>query len=203
MDKKILFEAGKTRFALARNESVNDEERSVEFVISTEAVDSYNTVFKADGWDFKRYTENPVVFYQHDFHGSNPDSLIGISEVRQEGNQTIGKVFFEPADVNPLAEKVFRKIKAGTLRGASINADVTDGRFGNKDLNEDPEILYFTRQSLLEWSIVTVPSNPEALKRTRQDIELLKKSEAKPENENGDNKAMSVYKARIINNKNL
>jgi hypothetical protein len=35
---------------------------------------------------------------------------------------------------------------------------------------EDPEAIYFTDQELLEWSVVTVGSNPEALKRESQTI---------------------------------
>jgi hypothetical protein len=48
---------------------------------------------------------------------------------------------------------------------ASIGANPRAGRWGEERAGEDPEAIYFTDQELLEWSVVTVGSNPEALKR--------------------------------------
>lgn len=191
------------RAAHVRAEGVNVEKRTVEFVISTEAVDSYGTVFKADGWDFTRYNANPVVFYQHATHSSDPDVIIGTSEVRIENGNTIGKVTFEPADINPLAEKVLRKIEHGTLRGASIHADVEDGRYGNKDLGENPDILYFTRQHLMEWSVVGIPSNADALKRNKETLtELKKEFTPKSIETETEKETMSRFDAQVIINQN-
>jgi hypothetical protein len=39
---------------------------------------------------------------------------------------------------------------------------------GAKKEQEDPEAIYFTDQELLEWSVVTVGSNPEALKENHK-----------------------------------
>ena len=111
------------RHAVVR--AVSDEmlaKRQVEFVISTEAPDTYGTVFKSSGWDLKRYQNNPVVFYAHKSYSDNPDLLVGTSSIRQEGSELIGVVTFEEEEINPLAEKVLRKIAAGTLRMASISA---------------------------------------------------------------------------------
>lgn len=145
--------------------TVNEEARTAEFVISTEAVDSYGTVFRASGWDFTRYNENPVVTFQHDDHSSDPDMVIGTSEIRQEDGKTIATVTFEAAEDNPLAEKIFRKVKNGILRGASVYFHPHEAHMGNRDRGEDPDVLYFTRQELMAWSIVTIPSNPETLSR--------------------------------------
>jgi hypothetical protein len=48
------------------------------------------------------------------------------------------------------------------------------GRWGEERAGEDPEAIYFTDQELLEWSVVTVGSNPEALKRESQTIEEIR-----------------------------
>ncbi len=191
------------RAAQVRAEGVDVENRTVEFVISTEAVDSYGTVFKADGWDFTRYNANPVVFYQHATHSSDPDVIIGTSEVRVEGGEVIGKVTFEPADINPLAEKVLRKIAHGTLRGASIHADVEDGRWGVFEEGENPEVLYFTRQHLMEWSVVGIPSNAEALKRNAESLgEIKKELTPASDKERVEDKSMSRFDAQVIINQN-
>jgi len=152
----------------------NLKNREAEFVISTEAVDSYGTVFKMNGWDLKRYENNPVVFYAHRSYSDNPDMLIGTSEVFVDNDQLIGKIRFEEEDTNPIAEKVWKKVQAGTLRMASIGANPIRGHWGDEKLGEDKDVIYFDEQVLLEWSIVPIGSNPEALKREVQTVEEIR-----------------------------
>lgn len=195
----------------------NKENREAEFVISTEAPDTYGTVFKISGWDLKRYENNPVVFYAHKSYSDNPDMLIGTSEIRIEENQLIGVVRFEPAEINPLAEKVWQKVQAGTLRMASIGANPKKGHWGDEKFGEDRDVLYFDEQELLEWSIVPIGSNPEALKREYQTIEeirgIIKKEipvnpEVQPTTDNEQrttdkNKELNAFEAQLIINQNL
>ena len=189
------------RLAQFRSGSVDEEKRTAEFVISSEAVDSYSTVFFSDGWDLKRYEKNPIVTYQHMDRDGNPDLVIGTSEVFLDDNKRlIGRITFENGEDNPLAEKVFRKVKNGILRGASIWADPKEYRYGNADGGEDPDVVYFTRSELLAWSIVTVQSNPEALARNATGIDEIraalvteKGNEQKIENKTG----LSTQVARL------
>ena len=155
------------------------EKRQAEFVISTEAVDTYDTVFKLDGWVLERYNRSPVVFYNHKSWSDDPDMVIGTSEVRVEGNQLIALLTLEEG--NEIADKVWRKIQAGTLNMASIGANVLEWRWGDFDKGENPDVIYFIRQELLEWSVVPVGSNPDALKRSIESLEEIRTSLKKPE----------------------
>ena len=152
----------------------NLKNREAEFIISTEAIDSYDTVFKIDGWDLQRYINNPIVAYGHRTYSDNPDMIIGTSSVFIENNQLIGKVRFEEADVNPTAETIWKKVQAGTLRMASVGANVKEWRYGDAEKGENPGVVYFTRTELYEWSIVPIGSNPDALKREAQTIEEIR-----------------------------
>tara|TARA_R110002012_G_scaffold32161_3_gene95393 strand:- start:2430 stop:3044 length:615 start_codon:yes stop_codon:yes gene_type:complete len=166
-----------TRDAFVKNTTAEMiEKRQVEFVISTEAVDTYRTVFKLDGWDLADYTRNPIVCYQHRANSDDPDNIIGTSTVRVEGSELIGTVTFEPAEINPRAEKIFQKVQSGTLRMASVGANVQTARFGVEENEEDPEVLYFTKQRLMEWSVVSVGSNPDAHKRNAETLEEMRSS---------------------------
>ena len=182
------------------------EKRQAEFVISTEAIDSYGTVFRLDGWDLARYENNPIVLYGHRSWDGNPDMIIGTGEVFRDGDQLIGRVTFEDADINPLGDKVFRKVQAGTLRMASIGADPTKGHWGVEEAGEDPEVLYFDRQELLEFSIVPIGSNPEALKRNAEAITAIKSKFTRDINTEGavppveNNKLLSIREAQLIIN---
>ena len=154
-----------------------DETRTVEFVISNEKRDRHGTVLKLDGWKLDNYKRNPVVGWSHSLHGSmfgepDPDSVIGKGEVFKEGNNLIGRVTFEPAEINPLAEKIFQKVKFGSLRTASVGFTPTGepvyGK-GDEARGGKNETQYFPGQELLEWSIVNIPSNPTASKREYAD----------------------------------
>jgi len=202
------------RNAQVRADGISEEKRTAQFVISTEAVDSYRTVFKMDGWMLDEYNRNPIVVYNHNAHDNNPDNIIGTSRVFQEGEQLIGEVTFEDADTNPLAEKVFRKVKNGTLRMASINAKVSKARMGLKDQGEDPDVVYFTRQYLQEWSVVSIGSNPDALKRNKEELLILRDAVKTPDpgasNKSKDDLqdvskervSLDIFEAQLIVNKN-
>lgn len=182
----------------------NIKNREAEFVISTEAVDSYDTIFKIDGWDLKRYQNNPIVAYGHRTWSDNPDMILGTSEVWVEGEQLIGKVRFESEETNPTAEKIWKKVKEGTLRMASVGANPLEWRMGIAADGENPGVLYFTRTELLEWSIVPLGSNPEALKRSVETIESIRaelNKENKPE-EVREHKGLSTFEAQVSINKN-
>jgi HK97 family phage prohead protease len=203
LNKPVIREA----FVRALSDK-NKENREVEFVISTEAPDTYGTVFKISGWDLKRYENNPIVFYAHKTYSDNPDMVIGTSTVRIEDNQLIAVVRFEPAEINPVAEKVFQKIQAGTLRMASIGANPKKGHWGDEKLGEDRDLIYFDEQELLEWSIVPLASNPEALKREAQTIEeirglIIREIPVIEETRTDNNKELNAFDAQIIINSNL
>lgn len=189
--------------------SVDEENRAIDFVITSEAVDSYGTVFRMNGWDLERYRSNPIVTYNHWDHTANPDDVIGTSELRIENGKLIARTFFENGDPegddNKKADKVFRKAKKGTLRGASISAMIYEADYGNEERGEDPDVLYFSRQTLVAWSVVTVPSNPEALSRSHKQMEEIRtavKSDPKGGAVTRDNDKMSIEQAQILINEN-
>jgi len=200
-----------TRNALVKEGGINEEDRTAVFVISSEDVDSFQTVFRSKGWDFNQYRNNPVVAYNHNVHDANPDNIIGTTtDIWQEGTMTLARVQFEDAETNPLAEKIFRKVKNGTLRMASINAYIDEARMGKRDLGEDPEVVYFNKQRLNEWSIVSIGSNPSALKRNSEELQALRSAVIKdntPEvpakvKDEVEKRALSRFEAQLIINKN-
>jgi len=155
--------------------AIKEDSRTVEFVISDSTRDRHRTVVNQKGWNLDNYLRNPIVGYNHNVYGGGmftqgtPDDIIGKSEVFIECNKLIGRVTFEPADINPIAEKIFQKVKFGTLRAASVGfSEVGEGEYGTGDeaRGADSETYYFKGQELVEWSIVNIPSNPSATKRT-------------------------------------
>jgi hypothetical protein len=164
--------------------SFNREEaldtRVIPFTISSDARDRHRSRINMDGWELKNFILNPIVGYQHNVYGGNmctpddPDDVIGsgvdIKLVEEDGRKLlVSNVKFESGDINPKAEKIFRKVLAGTLRATSVGfLEVGKGENKKeKDLSgNEIETYYFKGQELLEFSIVNIPSNPEAVGRS-------------------------------------
>ena len=179
--KKININIETPLFGQVR--AVTDEQRDKryhEFVLSNESVDRHGTVFRKNGWQIEGYNRsNPVVTYVHEDNNADPDLVIGTAEVFFEGKEMIGRVYYEPEDINPLAEKIRKKVDHGTLRMASISAIPKEGHFGNESDGEDRDVLYFTNQELIAWSIVPVGSNRQALKRSAEALKEIRENFAK------------------------
>jgi len=138
------------------------KDRTVEFVFSTATRDRHGTVIDPQGWDLRNFKKNPVASYRHEVHTSpDPDVVIGRADAWIEGEALVGTITFETKDVNPLADKVYKKVLAGTLSAVSVGFAEIAGHWGD----EDPKTYYFDKVELLEISIVAIPSNPDALKR--------------------------------------
>ena len=149
-------------------------ERSLDFVISNGLRDRYRTVLNPHGWLLDGYSRNPVVGYGHSLlrapsgGAQNPDEVIGRGSVWLDGAALIGRVTFDPPDVNPLAEKIYRKVLLGSLNAASVSfLAVGPQHYGTGDeaLGGPRETRYLDGQELLEFSIVNVPANPWAVRR--------------------------------------
>lgn len=155
------------------------ERRMVEFVASTNAVDSYGTVLPVNKWDLSRYAKNGVVGYQHDiYYSDDPDNVIGRGEAFIDGDVLAIRIFFEPAAINAKAEKVYQKVLFGSINAVSVGfAATAPGHWGQERVGEDPDVYYYDGQQLLEVSVVNVPSNPDAVKRSIEEERALHEPE--------------------------
>ncbi len=151
-----------------------EETRTIEFIASDESRDSHGTVLPVDKWDLERFNNNGIVGYQHNVYGDmcgndDPDRVIGVGKARIEDGKLIVAVTFEPADLNQLAEKIFRKLLLGTLKAVSVGfAPTAKGYWGDGEESRDGSnpTYYFDGQELLELSVVNIPSNKNALKKS-------------------------------------
>lgn len=165
------------KFATAAIRKVSDDvekTRYIEFVASDSSRDSYKTVLPVDKWDLDRFNKNGVISYQHAlYYSTNPDIVIGSGKAFIEDDQLIIGVSFEPADLNQLAEKIFRKVLHGTLRAVSVGFEPKgQGAWGVGDqaAGKENQTYYFAGQELIEVSIVHVPSNKNAVKRALENL---------------------------------
>lgn len=138
------------------------EDRALDFVISTEAVDRMGDVIAADGWKLESYRKNPVVLWAHD---SAMMPVAKASNVRIEEGKLRARATFMDRTISGFADAVFNALKGGFLSATSVGFIPQKYAFV-----DDPERRYgidFMEQELVEFSIVPVPANPEALIEAR------------------------------------
>jgi HK97 family phage prohead protease len=132
--------------------------RTLEIVISTAAVDREGDTIAVDGWRIDNYLKNPVVLWGHD-RWSPP--IARSTSVRIEQDKLIALAEFPAAGVYPFADTIFTMATAGFINASSVGFRPIKWAWV-EDVGR-PYGIDFIEQELLEWSLVTVPANPEAL----------------------------------------
>jgi len=140
--------------------ALREESREVDFVCSTESVDSYGSIIKQN-WDLRRFKQNPVVLWAHE---SRELPVGQASNTRVEKDALVATIKLATAKANPHAENVWQSILEGTLRGLSVGFYPREVRFEKHD---DVEVMVLDDNELLELSVTPIPSNPEALAKLR------------------------------------
>lgn len=138
------------------------ESRSAVFTISTASVDRMGDTIAVDGWKLDAYRKNPVVLWGHDAE-SLP--VARADKVWIEGGKLKAEATFTPKGLSRFNDTVFEMLKGKFLNATSVGFQPLKYAF-----TDDPQRRFgidFMEQELLEFSVVSVPANPEALVEAR------------------------------------
>lgn len=132
--------------------------REMTFTISTDIVDRMGDTIDVKGWDLEAFKKNPVVLWAHD----NESLPVGkATRVWIDGEKLKATAEFTPEGMARFNDTVFDMLKGGFLNAVSVGFMPKDWKFV-----EDADRRFgidFLKQELLEFSVVSVPANPEAL----------------------------------------
>lgn len=124
------------------------DDNKFSFVLSTEAVDRHGDIVLQE-WDLKNFEKNPVVLDSHSYWSI--EQIIGkVSNARVENSKLVGDISFFLE--NPLGRLAYAGVKGGFINAGSVGFIPFFDEEGNMYGGE-----------LLEYSMVSVPANPEAL----------------------------------------
>jgi hypothetical protein len=167
----------------------------VDVTINTASEDRHGTIILPTGANLERYNEmNPIVLINHEY-----GLVAGTSQVAMRGKGLDARIQAQMEDEqwdrqDPRVQPWFNKVTADPpiVRSASIGAllhDVVPGRDfdGIKQLidtdsrspREFPDVA--TEWELVEWSWVSVPSNPEATMARGTIDRITREAEARME----------------------
>jgi HK97 family phage major capsid protein/HK97 family phage prohead protease len=131
----------------------------LEFVLSDDSVDRMGDIVEQDGWELANFKRNPIALFGH-----SSNFPIGTwQDVEINGSQLRGRLELMPA-VSERLREIHAAITAGVLRAVSVGFRPID-----MEPLEDSKMggLRFTKQELVECSLVSVPANPNALSVAR------------------------------------
>lgn len=149
----------------------------IEFIISTSDLDREKEIVNPIGCRFDNYLKNPIVLFNHDV--TKP--LGRCEQLFISEDRIIAKTRLNDDDIlDPYLKSIINLIKNGTLRAASIGFIPIKWHFEQKEVDgEKFEVKIFDEWELVEYSIVAIPSNPNALRKagrtiSRQNMEKIK-----------------------------
>ena len=145
--ERAAVEGGRYRVTIAANESARTQPDLDLGGLSTEG-----------------YARNPVVMWAHDAVGRSPSGGLPIGRTLELDRGPGGRIVaeFEFLEGDPFAQRVRNAWDQGFLRAASISWLPLESR------PVDGGRLRDTRSELLEWSIVAVPADPDALRESQR-----------------------------------
>lgn len=124
-------------------------EGEIEFVVSTNALDSHGERIDVDGIDIKDYKKNPVVLWGHDGYNL---PIAKATKVWKESGKLMARAKFYLKD--EFSRKVYDYIVDGYLNAVSIGGMVQE--WGSDGMT-------ISKMVMKEFSVVSVPANPEAI----------------------------------------
>lgn len=149
------------RIFIATKEST-DEDNTAIAAISTDAIDRDKEVMLPKGVDFENFNKNPVVLWAHDYSGTP----VGKAQWVKQGRKYI-KAKWEWAETEK-AKEIKQLWDGGFLNAISVGFIISKSHEPTPDeIKKNPDWAEVSsvidEWELLEFSIVPVPANPEAL----------------------------------------
>jgi HK97 family phage prohead protease len=163
-----------------RNEELEKKKEGIEsftWTLSTFDLDRFGERIDPQGWDFKRYMNNPVVEWAHRYDIPAIGKIEGLI-VDDEGLH--GLVFFNDKSFDAFGWSIGERVKAGVIRAGSVGFRVIEIEIPDKATAQDGTSLIFRKQELLEFSICNVPANPFALANEKLEMRNEKRENAIP-----------------------
>jgi phage head maturation protease len=151
---------------LGKGTKPKPEGRQILIAISSETVDRDTDTIAVDGWDLKQYRKNPVVLFGHRyFETAAPVVGKSLTEFVDKGKLK-SLLEFTPQGMVPLADTLYGLYAEGFMNASSVGFIPKEWKFPEDDPDR-PWGIDFLKQELIEYSLVPVPSNPDALVEAR------------------------------------
>lgn len=141
------------------------------FTISTPEIDRYGTIIIPSGIDYTAYLGNPVVLLQHNSEALPIGRCLGFA-MNGENLEATLQLHRKTKDACEVADL----IADGYIKAVSVGIIPTE--WEEKTINGENVTIY-TKSELVEFSVVSIPANREALLKKSTNIKALFKNLSK------------------------
>jgi HK97 family phage prohead protease len=143
--------------AFVRKTAAGKVDGSLSYVLSDATVDRYGDVIEPGGWMLDQFRSNPIALFNH-----SPNQPIGKwRNIRVADERLVADFVPAAKGTSRRTDEILSLIEQNILRATSV------GFLGIESEPLDPKRpgagTRYTRQELLETSIVSIPANPAAL----------------------------------------
>lgn len=147
---------------------LDEGSRTVLAIISTDSVDRDGEVVNPKGMHKKNFSTNPIVLFNHNREELPIGKALWVKADTDEKGRGVIKAKYKITDKTPTGQMVFDLLKDGILTSHSITLLSNHStKPTTKEINERPDLkdarLIHRDWELLEFSIVTLPANPDAV----------------------------------------
>lgn len=165
-----LYKSGDAAFVdgVAVDPVVDLANMSATFCISKPIEDRSADIVNPEGFILENYRLNPVIFYDHGF--GSITMPIGRSEddggsltIAMSPEETLGTCYFSKK--TPEGYQTFALVDEKILRAASVNILPIDADVREPEGPNGRPGLLIKSCELIEWSVVGIPDNPEAVRK--------------------------------------
>jgi HK97 family phage prohead protease len=132
----------------------------IAWTLSTFDLDRFGERIDPQGWDIKRFMNNPIVEWAHRYDIPAIGKIEGLAV---DDNGLHGLVIFNDKSFDAFGWSIGQRVKAGVIRAGSVGFRPIEIEIPSKNDSKDGTCLIFRKQELLEFSICNVPANPFAL----------------------------------------
>ena len=147
--------------------AVNTEERTIDIIASDFSLDSHNTRLDPEGWELDQFRKNPVILLGHNDRDF-PVAEAQVEMTRVEDEELKIRIKFPPVGMYDQADISFNLYSIGLMRGISVGFDPIEW----EDVEDERgvRVRIYRRQKLVEVSLVTIPSNDNALAQRAKEL---------------------------------
>lgn len=129
----------------------------MKFILSTAAVDRDGDIIEQTGWKLTEFRKNPIALFGHD-----SKMPVGTwKNVRVEGGELVGTLALADKGTSQVVDEVRALVEQKILKAISVGFMPT--KYEPLDKSDPWGGYRISKATLLEASVVSVPSNPEAL----------------------------------------
>jgi HK97 family phage prohead protease/HK97 family phage major capsid protein len=137
------------------HKTVTTEGTGMTFVLSDAKADRFGDIIEVEGWQLEDFRRNPIALFGHSH--SFPIGKWANVEVRDGALR--GDLQLAPKGTSDRIDEIRKLIEADILRATSVGFRPLE----SEPLKDDSWAMRYTKQELVECSVVAVPANPNAL----------------------------------------